>query len=399
VKRAYFDVYVGISGDMILGSLVDVGLPLGLLQDTVAALGLGDEIQLSSRTVRKGALTGTKVEVTCQETHHHRHLSDILAMIGDAALPEHVKEQAAAVFTRLGEAEAGVHGYALEDVHFHEVGALDAVVDIVGAVAGLHALGIARVDVSPIPISRGWANTAHGRLPLPAPATAALLAGVLVCGQDLNVETVTPTGAAILATLAASFGPVPAMQLERVGYGAGTMDLDLPNMVRLLVGASSEAETGLQLETMSVLSTNIDDMPGEWFGPLFDDLLAHGASDVWFTPIQMKKGRPGVLVNVLAPLAATSELRQRLLQETTTLGVRQDTLTRWSLPRTTRSVQTVWGRVRIKVARLPDGAEKITPEFEDCRTLAQQHRVSLREIYAAVLREDARGGLHEGRKN
>ena len=392
MRRAYFDVYVGVSGDMILGSLVDVGLPLERLQDTVAALGLSDEVQLSARTVKKGALAGTKVEVSCQQSHHHRHLSDILTMIDGASLPQEVKARAAAVFTRLGQAEAGVHGDELEGVHFHEVGALDAIVDIVGAVAGLHALGIARVDASPVPLSRGRVNTAHGCLPLPAPATAALLAGVPVRGQDLNVETVTPTGAALLATLAETFGPVPAMQLERVGYGAGTMDLELPNMVRLWIGTSSGAQTGLQLEPMSVLSTNIDDMPGEWFGPLFDDLLAHGASDVWLTPIQMKKGRPGVLVSVLAPAAAVSELRQLLLRETTTLGVRQDALTRLSLPRTTRSVATAWGLVSVKVARLPDGTEKITPEFEDCRALAQQNGVPLREIYAAVLREDSKEG-------
>ena len=384
---AYFDVFVGISGDMILGALVDAGLSPGVLEETVAALGLTDEVQIRVQRVRRGGLEGTKVDVvTHTDAGAARHLEEVLALIRESPLPPAVREQAAQVFQRLAQAEAQVHGVPVEAVHFHEVGALDAIVDIVGAVAGLHALGVTRVLASPIPLSRGYARSAHGPLPVPAPATLALLSGVPVCGLDVERETVTPTGAALITTLAEGFGPVPAMVLQRIGYGAGTFDLPLPNMLRLLLGAPVDAPSGLHGEVLSLLSTNIDDMPGEWFGPLFDALFAAGALDVWLVPVQMKKNRPGVVVQVLAEPTAVPALRQVLLRETTTLGLREETVVRWCLPRETCTVETPWGTVRVKTARLPDGSVKVAPEFEDCRRLAEAHRVPLREVYLAALR-------------
>ena len=388
---AYWDVFVGISGDMMLGALVDAGLPLEALQETITALGLNDAVQVQVRQVRKGALTGTKVDVIVQAPHdeRHRRLRDVLALIENASLPPEVRERSARVFQRLAEAEARVHGVTAEEVRFHEVGALDAIVDVVGTVAGLVALGVTRVTASPIPLSRGFADTAHGPVPVPAPATVALLTGVPVRGLDLEGETVTPTGAALITTLAEAFGPPPPMIFQQVGYGAGTWDLPLPNMVRLLLGDPLATAAGLEAQTLSLLSTNVDDMPGEWFGPLFDQLLAAGALDVWFTPIQMKKNRPGVTINVLADPARIPALRLILLRETTTLGIREEAVTRWHLFREIRTVQTPWGEVRVKVARLPDGTEKASPEFDDCLRLAQAHQVPLRQVYLAALRSAA----------
>ncbi len=420
---AYFDIFVGVSGDMILGSLVDAGLPLEALQKTVAALGLADAVSLQTEPVRKGALMGTKVTVVTHgepdrphahlrtlhapqkpkaphtgefvrphahghgpvSQHEHRTLADVVQIIDGADLPSPVREQAIAVFRRLAQAEARVHGMAPDEIHFHEVGALDAIVDIVGAVAGLHALGVTRVVASPVPLTHGYVDTAHGRLPVPAPATSLLLEGIPVRGLDLEAETVTPTGAALIATLADDFGPVPPMEVRRIGYGAGAMDLPLPNLLRLWLG-EAPAEEGWHVQPLVMLSTNVDDMPGEWFGPLFDRLLSAGALDVWFTPIQMKKGRPAVLITVLAPPEKKAAVRHLLLQETTTLGVREIPVQRWCVPRRIERVETPWGTVRVKVARLPDGSRRAVPEFDDCRLLAEEHRLPLMLVYTAALR-------------
>lgn len=391
---AYFDLFAGISGDMILGALVDAGLPLDALRATVADLGLAGEVEVSARRIRKGALFGTKVDVTRRPAAPpdlpERHLKEILTLLRNAPLPAPVKASAARIFQRLGEVEARIHGIPIEAVHFHEVGAVDALVDVVGAVAGLHTLGVTRVAASPIPLSRGSIRSAHGILPGPAPATLALLEGCPVYGLGgVEFENVTPTGAAILSTLAGSFGPLPAMIPERTGHGAGTIDLPIPNLLRLLLGEESAPSGGLQNETLVLLSTNIDDMPGEWFGPLFDRLLAAGALDVWMTPVQMKKSRPGVVIQLLSDPLAAPGLRLILLRETTTLGVREETVSRWSLPREIQRAATPWGEVRMKIARLPDGGEKAAPEFEDCRRLAEAHQIPLRQVYQAAMQSHA----------
>ncbi len=417
----YLDIFAGVSGDMFLGALVDVGLSLDVLQDTVAALGLAEAVRVEARRVQKNGIAATKVTVislgeadaphahlrladeahhpdhaahphahhgTSHAHHHHPHrtLADILARIERADLPAVVRERAQAVFRRLAEAEARVHGVSPDAVHFHEVGALDAIVDVVGTVMGLHALGITRVVASPVPLSHGYVETAHGRLPVPAPATLALLEGVPVRGVDLAAETVTPTGAALVTTLADAFGPPPRMRVRRVGYGAGTMDLPVPNLLRVLLGEPEpRPEGGVDASTLTVLSTNVDDMPGEWFGPLFERLHAAGALDVWFTPVQMKKGRPGVVITVLAEPEHAPALRDVLLRETTTLGVREQLVTRWCLPREIRTVETPWGPVRVKVARLPDGQIRAKPEFADCERLAREHGLPVWRVVQAAL--------------
>src|SRR5581483_7413039 len=375
-------------------ALVDAGLPLEALQATVAALGLADEAEVSARRIRKGALVGTKIDITRRPAAPpeppERRLNEILTLLRNAPLPEPVKTSAARIFQRLGEVEARIHGIAIEEVHFHEVGAVDALVDVVGAVAGLHTLGVTRVAASPVPLARGSVRSAHGIWPVPAPATLALLKGCPVYGLDgVEFENVTPTGAAILSTLAGSFGPLPPMIPQQTGHGAGTIDLPIPNVLRLLLGEESAPSEGLRNETLILLSTQIDDMPGEWFGPLFDRLLAAGALDLWLTPVQMKKNRPGVMIQLLAEPLVAPGLRLILFRETTTLGVREETISRWSLPREIQRAATPWGEVRMKVARLPDGSEKAAPEFEDCRRLSETNQIPLREVYQSAIQSHA----------
>jgi len=265
-------------------------------------------------------------------------------------------------------------------VHFHEVGALDAIADIVGVVAGFDALGIIEIHASPIPLGHGTVRAAHGQLPVPPPAVLALLEGYPVRGIDIEGETVTPTGAALVTTLASQFGPPPSMNLLRVGYGAGSKDFPLPNIVRVLVGTDTPGTDSLIL-----LETNIDDMNPEWLGPLLDDLLALSALDAWFTPIYMKKNRPAILLSVLCSPDRVPSLRAFLFAHTTTLGIRQLYVERHSLPRRMEAVETAYGRVQIKLAEVAPGQWKAAPEYEDCRVAAKTHGVSLMEAYAAAL--------------
>ncbi|GAP64282.1 hypothetical protein ARMA_2705 [Ardenticatena maritima] len=376
---AYIDAQAGVSGDMLLGALVDVGWPLDALRTTVERLHLPREKwRVWAESVQRGALRATLVHVETDEEHHHRHLPDIRAMIEAADLPEAVKQGAIGVFTRLAEAEAHVHGIAVEKVHFHEVGALDAIIDIVGVVAGFHALGITQVYASPVPLAHGWANTAHGRIPLPAPATLELLAAVNAPTRPApgEGELVTPTGAALLAHLARF--EQPPMRIQRVGYGAGQKTFPWPNVVRLWLGASDD-EGPLRL-----LETNIDDMNPELFGTLPERLLAAGALDVWFTPVQMKKGRPGVVVQVLARAADEARLATLLLRETTTLGVRVHDVRRYEAARDFQTVQTPYGAVRVKRKHLNGRTVGAMPEFEECRRLAEAHNVPVRDVYEAA---------------
>ncbi len=388
---AYIDAQAGVSGDMLLGALVDAGWPIDALRTTVERLHLPhDSWQVWAEAVQRGALRATLVHVETREEHHHRHLPDIHAIIEAANLPDAVKTAALGVFTRLAEAEARVHGIAVEAVHFHEVGALDAIIDIVGVVAGLHALGISQVYASPLPMAHGWADTAHGRLPLPAPATLELLAAVNAPTRPApgEGELVTPTGAALLAHLARF--EQPPMRLQRVGYGAGHKTFPWPNVVRLWLGT---AETGGPLR---LLETNIDDMPAELFGTLPERLLRAGALDIWLTPVQMKKGRPGIVVQVLARATDEAALATLLLRETTTLGVRVHDVRRYAAARDFQTVETPYGTVRVKRKLLDGRVVGVMPEFEECRRLAETHNVPVRDVYesafAAAQRLVERGG-------
>ena len=376
---AYIDISLGVSGNMLLGALLDAGLPPETLQTTLDALRLPD-LRFEARPVAKNSIAATHVEIIAPDQQHHRHLPDIERIIRSSELPGRVQDQSLSVFERLARAEARVHGTTVERVHFHEVGALDAIADIVGVVAGFDALGITEIQASPIPLSHGTVHAAHGLLPVPPPAVLALLEGYPVRGIDIAGETVTPTGAALVTTLATKFGPPPAMTLQRVGHGAGTKDFPMPNIVRVLMGT---AET--DANALILLETNIDDMNPEWLGPLLADLLAEGALDAWFTPIHMKKNRPAIQLSALCPTDRVTELRAFLFAHTSTLGIRQTAVARYSLTRRTETVETEYGQVRIKLAEVAPARWKAAPEYEDCRVAAKAHGVSLAEAYNAAL--------------
>jgi uncharacterized protein (TIGR00299 family) protein len=398
MKLAYFDCPSGASGDMVLGALVDAGCELGALEAALGSLGV-DGWQLEARAVARGGLRGTHLVVRTDAGRHFHTLGDMLRPIDRARLSDPVKSRARAVLRRLAEAEARVHRVAVEDVHFHEVGALDTLIDVVGAVAGLDALGVERVHVSPIPIGGGTVETAHGRLPVPAPATAELLRGFPVYDNGIASELVTPTGAAILTTLGAP-GRLPAMTLERLGWGAGTRELPVPNLLRVLVGEAAPGDAVPEdVETLVNVETTIDDMSPQLYEPLVERLLAAGALDVYLTPVLMKRTRPGTVLTALAPPEAAERLADILFRESTTIGVRWSEVRRRRLPRKLVRLQTSLGPVTFKVSTLGDRAVTVTPEFEEVRRLADAARLPVREVLETVRREGLRAietGTGEG---
>jgi pyridinium-3,5-bisthiocarboxylic acid mononucleotide nickel chelatase len=382
VKTAYFDLISGASGDMILGALVDAGLPFTELRDALNLLGL-PEFELTSDRVMRGAFTATKIDVHTADAVHARGLAEIAQIIAASRLPARIQARALRVFQRMAEAEAGIHGVPVETIHFHELGAVDTIVDVTGALLALEGLGVGRVVSSPVPLGRGMARSAHGAMPLPAPATVALLRDAKVVGVDHAVETVTPTAAALLAELVEDFGPIPPLQLTAVGYGAGTRLTPEPNVLRVLLGESAAGSRGM--ETLVMLETNVDDMSPEVHGYVVERLLGAGALDAYLTPVLMKKGRPGVVISVLCRPDDAPQLRGLLFAETTTLGIRTSEVQRDCLPRETKTVDTPFGALRIKVARWAEG-EKAAPEYEDCRRAAETFGVPLQHVYQAALR-------------
>lgn len=383
MKIAYFDCVAGASGDMILGALVDAGLPAETLVEKLAALHLQD-FNLSFARVNKNGLGATQATVQVKDDVPERHLPEINAVIEQSDLPERIKQTAIAIFRRMGECEAKIHGAELNHVHLHELGGVDTIVDVVGALVGLEALGIEAVYASPVPLGRGFTHSAHGKIPLPAPATIKLLEGAPITGSDIDRELVTPTGAALLSHLAAGWGQIPPMTLIASGLGAGGWDLPIPNILRLLIGEQSPAQTG-QVETLHTLETNIDDMNPELYGYVMEKLFEAGALDVTLFPAQMKKNRPATVLSVLCRPELSAALRQILFTETSTIGVRQQEVKRYSLKRRTETVETPFGPVRVKVVQLGPGQERRTPEYEDCRRAAQSGNVPLQEVYRVAL--------------
>jgi uncharacterized protein (TIGR00299 family) protein len=385
---AYLDMPSGISGDIFLGCLVDAGWSADDLATTIGKLKLPPELwSVRPERVMRGPLAATLLHVETTEGDRHRHLSDIAAILDAADLPHDVKDRAAAVFGRLARAEASVHGTSIEEVHFHEVGALDAIIDIVGVCAGLDALGITKLYASSLPLGEGWVNTRHGRIPLPAPATLALLAEVGAATRPAPGpgELVTPTGAALVAELA-EFRQ-PPMRLRRIGLGAGRKEFAWPNVARLWLGETevdAVGDAGLAASPLVVLETNIDDMNPELYAAASRALFAAGALDVWLTPIQMKKDRPGVQVSVLGPAGAETALTRVLLAETTTLGVRSRPVTRYEAGRIVATVATPYGPVRVKVKLVDGAALGAKPEHDDCVRLAQTHDVPVRLVLEAA---------------
>jgi uncharacterized protein (TIGR00299 family) protein len=367
---------------MILGALLHAGLDQAALLARLECLKLPGWT-LEARPVLKNGLAATAVTVTAEETTAHRTLADITALIDSSELSQIEKALATRIFGRLAEAEARVHGCAVSEVHFHEVGAVDAIVDVVGAACGLGLLGIEAVHVSPLPLGRGFTRAEHGRLPLPAPAVVELLRGVPVTGTDATGETVTPTGAAILVAAAAAFGPLPSMRLEHIGYGAGRRDAEHPNVLRVLIG---EAETAGTADTVLLLETNIDDMNPQLYEHLLGRLFAAGALDVWLTPVYMNKGRPGIVLGVLGRPQDEIALSEVIFRETTTLGLRRQLIERRSLPREIQTVETKFGAVRVKLAFVDGRVARAMPEYDDCRRLAESTGAPLRDILAEAER-------------
>ena len=380
MKLAYFDCFSGISGDMTLGALLHAGVPLEHLRDQLKGLDVPGW-ELRAEKVWKNGMAATYVHVNTQETHTHRSLSTIEVILQKSKLASSVREHATAIFRKLGQAEAAVHDVPIEKIHFHEVVAVDAIVDIVGACIGFHFLGIARFACSPLNVGGGTAKMAHGVLPVPAPATARLLLGKPTYSNGVQKELVTPTGAGIVATLCDTFGPQPPMAVSAIGYGAGTADLEgQPNVLRLMVGESAEKLEGEYSEEIRVIEANLDDLNPQVYGYFVDRALAAGALDVFTTAVQMKKNRPGTLLTVLCKPADEAKFQELFFAETTTLGVRSYTTQRRVLPRERETVATCYGEVRMKLARVNGQVVQISPEYEDCRKLAEEKAVPLQRV-------------------
>jgi uncharacterized protein (TIGR00299 family) protein len=385
MRTAYFDCFSGISGNMILGALIDLGLDVEELKEELGKLPL-QGYQIEAKRIKKHEISAVYVDVVIQEDSGERTLKDILALIDHSTLTEDVQRLSKQIFTRLGEAEAKIHNQELSAVHFHEIGGVDTLVDVVGAVLGLKMLGLEQVICSPLNVGKGLVRTAHGMLPIPAPATVELLKEVPVYTGEVEGELTTPTGAAIITTVATDFCDMPFLTIGKVGYGAGKMDLEVPNLLRVLIGEVSEYPGDYATEYVTVIETNIDDMNPQFYDHIMERLLSAGALDVFLTPVQMKKNRPGILMSIITPRERVEKLLNILFEESTTLGVRIAETRRLSLPRSLHSVRTRFGDIRVKVARKGDTVVNIAPEYEDCKNAAASHDVTISQVYAEVQR-------------
>ncbi|MBI5565195.1 MAG: nickel pincer cofactor biosynthesis protein LarC [Chloroflexi bacterium] len=381
MRVAYFDCIGGASGDMLLGALIDAGASIDVVRSAIDRLRLPD-CEVHTERVMKGALSALQATVKTPRQATHRHYTDLVAIISAADLPDAIKAKALAILRRVGEVEAGIHGEPLESIHLHELGGDDTLIDLVGALLALADLKIDRVCVSTLPLARGWTTSQHGQLPLPAPATLALLKDAPVRYVDrIEAELVTPTGAALLTSLADQYGGFPSMTLRSIGVGAGRRDMPFPNVLRVLIG--ERADDGLISETLTVLETNIDDLNPQVYEHVMQRLFEAGALDVTLTPIHMKKNRPAVTLSVVCQPAKAQALIKLVLSETTTLGVRQQTIERVSLPRSIETVDTPYGSIRVKVARW-DNVARAVPEYDDCRQAAEEHGVPLMTVMEAA---------------
>ena len=390
MRVAYFDCFSGVSGDMCLGALISAGWPRAELEALPGRLRL-EGVRITIGEARRGPFVATRVEVGVEGKQPHRHLKHVRAMIEAGDLDREVRARALAVFERLADAEAEVHGSSREQVHFHEVGAVDALVDVVGTVEGLRALGVGEVYASPLRLGRGAVRSEHGLIPVPAPATALLLRGAPVEMPDIEAELVTPTGAALLTTLVRHWSSEPSFRLERVGTGAGGRDLkEQPNVLRVLIGES--LSTGLPSRAVAVLETALDDENPQFVAALVPRLLDQGALDAMMVPTVMKKGRPGMMLVVVAEPEDAAGLAETVMRETSALGVRTRIDRRYELARRPVEVETPFGRILMKVATHPDGSERAAPEFESVRAAAERSGRPLREVSEAAVAAWARLG-------
>lgn len=395
MKTLYLDCFSGASGDMLTGALIDAGADFAALRTCLESLGVdGFEVR-ADRTVKHG-IRATQFRVIVKEDHDHphRHLADVLAIIDGASLPDAVRAGSAAVFRRIAEVEAAIHNTSVDEIHFHEVGAVDSIVDIVGAHAARHLLGIEQTFASALALGHGTIKCAHGVLPVPAPATAALLEGVPCYAGEVAAELTTPTGAALVSQWAAGYGPMTEMRIASIGYGAGQRDLPgRPNVLRAIVGEADSVLAGT--ETICVVEANVDDMPAELLAPLMADFLTRGAKDAFVTPILGKKGRPGHLITVLCGEAGLADVTRCFFLGSSTFGVRIRSERRICLEREWKKAKTPWGEVRVKIAHFEDQVCRTAPEFEDCRALAERARVPVLSVYQQALAAAVKGELED----
>jgi hypothetical protein len=385
MRIAYFDCFSGASGDMILGSLIDAGLNPNGLRDKLKKLRI-PTVHLKVKKVLKGGLSATQLIVEGRgEKRHHRSLQEILKIVERSSLEAEIKERSREVFERIASVEAKIHRVAMEEVHFHELGGLDSIVDIVGAVWGIRQMGIEKIYVSRVNVGAGFVKCEHGILPVPAPATLSLMEGRPIYSSGVERELLTPTGAALLTTLGSEFGSMPVINVERIGYGAGRDDLPHPNLLRLIIGASAPASSK---ERVIVVETNIDDMNPQMYDYVMERLLATEVLEIFITPILMKKNRPGHLLTVICPSEKLPTVTKFLLTETTTLGLRWHEEERAKAEREMVSLQTKYGRIRFKLARWEGKVINLSPEYEDCKRLATEKGIPLKEVFEEA-REEA----------
>jgi uncharacterized protein (TIGR00299 family) protein len=385
MKIAYFDCFSGISGDMILGALIHLGVSRDIIEESIRNLPL-DGFHLEISTAERMSIHGRRVLVVVEKKDNRaRNYNGIRSLVEESPLSEAVKHLSLKTFGRLADVEAAIHNCPKEDVHFHELGGVDAIVDIVGAAVGVEWLGIGKIVASEIPVGTGFVTCGHGRLPVPAPATVALLEGVPVYGTGVSHELVTPTGAAIITSLAENFGPMPRMRIGQVGYGVGARELnDTPNLLRIVLG---EPESAYEEDCVTVVETNIDDMNPEIFGFVMERLFEDGALDVIWIPIFMKKNRPGTMVQVLCKESDREKVVQRMLSETTATGVRHYRADRAKLTRKLKETTTSLGKVRVKEVLGPAGTVSVVPEYEDCKRVALEKNIPLKMVYEAIVKE------------
>jgi uncharacterized protein (TIGR00299 family) protein len=385
MKHAYFDCFSGISGDMILGALIHLGVPRDFVEENIRNMPL-DAFRLEVRTTARMGIHGQQVKVVVRDRDKPtRDYQDIRRLIENSHLPDAVKGSSLKIFGRLAEIEAAIHNCPKESVHFHELGGVDAIVDIVGAALCVEWLDIGKIFASEIPVGKGFVDCRHGRLPVPAPATLALLEGVPVYGTGVSNELVTPTGAAILTSLCRDFGPMPKMLIRHVGYGVGERDLkEMPNLLRVVLG---EPDFECEADCVTVVETNIDDMNPEIFGFVMERLFEDGALDVVLIPVYMKKNRPGTMVQVICKETDRETVVRRILSETTATGVRHYRAERSKLPRKVKEATTSYGKVRVKEVSTRTGRPSVVPEFEDCKKIALEKNLPLKVVYETIVKE------------
>ncbi|MCF6154922.1 MAG: nickel pincer cofactor biosynthesis protein LarC [Candidatus Brocadia sp.] len=396
MKIAYFDCFSGISGDMTLGALVDAGLDINLLRDELAQLHLHG-YEISAEKVKRTGISGTKVHVTISPKdnhvrgfhhghHHNSHLklSDIQAIIEKSPLRHDIKDDSIRIFQRLAMAEAKIHDTPIDNIHFHEVGAIDSIIDIVGSVIAIKRLGIEKIYFSPIPTGCGFTTCEHGTFPVPAPATAELLKNQLLKSVNIEKELTTPTGAAIVTTLGEGLFTNPEMKTLQIGYGAGSNDNpNIPNLLRIFIGETSDQKS----DEMWVVETNIDNMPGEILGYVMDKLFQAGAVDVYFTSIQMKKERPGIIIGIIVSELNLLSVESVLFNQTTTFGIRKYKVIRKVLTREFKELDSPLGKIKIKIGTFDGDIKNISPEYEDCKRIAEEKGIPLKQVYNIVSKE------------